>query len=348
MSSIDKRLQPWRLIQSHRVTAVIYVAAKLGLAELLRDRPLSANELAKATGANEQALNRLLVALSTIGICALAREDRYSLTEMGTGLDGDAEHSFKAWAIFEGQVLSSSWNRLLDSIMTGKTAAQLQGASNSFDLMAQNPETVRLFNAAMVDLTRFVTPNILRAYDFNEITHLMDVGGGSGELIGAIATRYPHIKGTVFDLPRCAESAIDHLNRMGVGARADFLPGDFFQSVPSGADAIIMKSIIHDWNDERSLLILHNCRRALPPNGTLLLVERIMPESPTLNDEHAEQALSDLNMLRGPGGLERTEKEYRRLLEKAGLHPLAVHRAGLFSVIEARVRESEDHLRIES
>src|SRR5262249_54095583 len=147
--------------------------------------------------------------------------------------------------IFEGQVLSSGWNRLLDSIMTGKTAAQLQGVSNSFDLMAQNPETVSLFNAAMLDVTHFVTPNILRAYDFSGITHLMDVGGGSGELIGAIATQYPHIRGTVFDLPRCAESAIAHLKRMGVGARIDFLPGDFFQSVPFGADAIIMKSIIH-------------------------------------------------------------------------------------------------------
>jgi len=188
MSSTKQGLELWRLIQSHRVTAVIYVAAKLGLAELLRDGPLSANELAKATGANEQALNRLLVALSTIGICALDGEDRYSLTEIGTGLDGHAEHTFKAWAIFEGQVLSSGWNRLLDSIMTGKTAAQLQGVSNSFDLMAQNPETVSPFNAAMLDVTHFVTPNILRAYDFSGITHLMDVGGGSGELIGAIAT----------------------------------------------------------------------------------------------------------------------------------------------------------------
>jgi O-methyltransferase domain/Dimerisation domain len=336
MSSTKPVLELWRLIHSHRVTAVIYVAAKLGLAELLRDGPLSANELAEATGANEQALDRLLVALSTIGICTLAGEDRYSLTEMGSGLDGHAEHSFKAWAIFEGQVLSSGWNRLLDSIMTGKTAAQLQGVSNSFDLMAQSPETVSLFNAAMVDVTRFVTPNILRAFDFSGITHLMDVGGGSGELIGAIAKQYSHIKGTVFDLPRCAGSAIDHLNRMGVGARTDFLPGDFFQSVPFGADAIIMKSIIHDWNDERSLVILRNCRRALPAKATLLLVERIMPEFPTVNDEHREQAMSDLNMLRGPGGLERTEKKYRRLLDETGFDPLAIHLAGVFSVIEAR------------
>lgn len=337
MPSTKPVLELWRLIQSHRVTAVIYVAARLGLAELLRDGPLSVKELAEATGADEQALDRLLIALSTIGICTLAGEDRYSLTEMGAGLDGTAEQSFKAWAVFEGQVLSNRWNGMLDSIMTGKTAAQLQGVSNSFDLMARTPETVSIFNAAMVDVTRFVTPNILRAYDFGGIAHLMDVGGGSGELIGAIAKQYPHIQGTVFDLPRCAESALNHFERVGVRDRTEFLPGDFFQTVPSGADSIIMKSIIHDWNDERSMVILENCRRALPGNGTLLLVERMMPEFPSVSDEHREQAMSDLNMLRGPGGLERTEKKYRSLLSEGGFQTLAIHPAGLFSLLEARV-----------
>jgi hypothetical protein len=333
------RLVPelWRLIQSHRVTAVIYVAAKLGIAELLRDRPLSASELAEATGANEQALNRLLVALSTIGICAVTGEDRYSITEMGAGLDGNSEQSFKAWAILEGQMLAGRWTGMLDSIMTGKTAAELEGVSDSFDLMARSPETVGIFNAAMADLTRFVTPGILRAYDFGKVTHLTDVGGGSGQLIAAIARQHPHVRGSVFDLPRCAESAINHFDRMGVRDRTEFLPGDFFQTIPSGADAIVMKSILHDWNDERSSVILKNCRRALPANGTLLLVERIMPECPSVSDEHREQAMSDLNMLRGPGGLERTEGKYRRLLDATGFRQLAIHPAGLFSVIEARV-----------
>ena len=126
------------------------------------------------------------------------------MTELGAGLDGTAEQSFKAWAILEGQMLSNRWNGLLDSVMTGKTAAQLQGVNDSFELMARSPEAVSVFNAAMVDVTRFVTPDILRAYDFAGITHLMDVGGGSGELIGAIARQYADIGGTIFDLPRCA------------------------------------------------------------------------------------------------------------------------------------------------
>jgi hypothetical protein len=338
MLSANSASELRRLIQSHRVTAVIHVAARLGIAELLRDGPLAVSKLAASTGADEQALRRLLIALSTIRICRAEGDDRYSLTEVGAGLDGDSKQSFKAWAIFEGQILSNRWHGMLDSIMTGKTAAQLQGVSNSFDLMAESPETVSIFNAAMADLTRFTTPGILGAYDFSQITHLIDVGGGSGELIAAIARRYPHIRGSVFDLPRCAKSALDHLDRMQVRDRTEFLPGDFFQAVPFGADAIIMKSILHDWNDERCMMILKNCRQALQANGILLVVERIMPEVPTLSEEHREQAMSDLNMLRGPGGLERTEEMYRRLLEKAGFRQVSIHPAGLFSVIESRAR----------
>ncbi|MDN3279437.1 methyltransferase [Frankia sp. RB7] len=338
MSSIEPALKLWGLIQSHRVTAVIYVAAKLGIAELLRDGPKSLAELAQATRADRHSLCRLLIALSTVGVCMPVAEERYSLTEMGAALDGTAEPSFKASAIFESQMLSPSWNGLLESIMTGKTSAQLQGVDDAFDLMAQAPEKVAIFNAAMVDLTRFVTPDILRAYDFGGVTHLMDVGGGSGELIGAIAKQCPHIQGTVFDLPRCAESANSHFARIGVGDRTEFLTGDFFDAIPSVADAIVMKSVIHDWNDERSLVILENCRRALPDNGRILLVERLMPEVPGVSEEDKEQALSDLNMLRGPGGLERTEKQYRRLVAEAGFGNAVIYPAGLFSVIEARVR----------
>ena len=122
-----------------------------------------------------------------------------------------------------------------------------------------------------------------------------------------------------------------------MSGRIKFLAGDFFETVPVGADVILMKSIIHDWNDERSLKILGNCRRALPENGKLLLVERIMPELPNVSDEDRDQAMSDLNMLRGPGGLERTEKQYGRLLHDSGFQQLAIHPAGVFSVIEARV-----------
>jgi ubiquinone/menaquinone biosynthesis C-methylase UbiE len=338
MPSSAAALKLFDLIQSHRVTAVIYVAAELGIAELLRNGTQSLNEIADATGADRHALGRLLTALSTVGICSKIGTDRYSLTEVGAALDGDAKKSFKAWAIFEGDMLFKSWHGMLETVMSGKTAAHLLGARDSFDLMARAPANIGIFNAAMADLTRFVTPDVLGAYDFGHIHHLMDVGGGSGELIGAVARKYPHIQGTVFDLPRCAETANAHLEQVDVSDRASFVAGDFFDSIPNLADAIILKSVIHDWNDERSSVILRNCRRALPENGTLLLVERLMPELPGTSDEDRAHAMSDLNMLRGPGGLERTEQEYSRLLHECGFHPTAVYPAGRFSVIEARVR----------
>jgi hypothetical protein len=336
MSSQVSALRLFDLIQSHRVTAVIHVAIQLGIAELLRDGSRQVGELAKATGADERALGRLLTALSTIGICERSGKDGYVLTEVGRGLDGAAEQSFKAWAIFEAEMLSKRWSGMLETVMTGKTAAELQGFSSSFELMGKSPEDVEKFNAAMAELTRLVTPAILRSYDFNGISHLMDVGGGSGELLGAIAQQNPKLRGTVFDLPRCAEAAGRHLQQIGVSDRVEFLPGDFFKSVPPGADAIILKSIIHDWNDARSISILRNCREALPAGGKLLLVERLMPEKPTATDEDKAHALSDLNMMRGPGGCERTKAQYRELVEQSGFALAAVHPAGRFNVIEAR------------
>lgn len=336
MSSSAPALQLLDLIQSHRLTAVIHVAARLGIADMLSSGPKPLGELAKATGADQSALARLLTALVTIGICARAGQDRYALTEMGAALDGTANPSFKAWAIFEGEMLSKSWNGMLETIMTGKTAAQLLGFGSSFDLMARSPENVRIFNAAMADLTGLVTADLLSAYDFGRISHLMDVGGGAGELIGAVARRYPHMRGTVFDLPRCAEAASAHLAHMGIADRASFLAGDFFESVPAIADAIILKSVIHDWDDQRSCVILQNCRRAVPGGGTLLLVERLMPDQPGNSDEHKSHAMSDLNMLRGPGGMERTDAQYRDLLSKAGFRTASTLPAGRFSVIEAR------------
>ncbi|WP_234685878.1 methyltransferase [Bradyrhizobium monzae] len=333
----DLREKLLDLVQSHRVTAVIYVAARLGLAELLRDGPRTVDELASRTHTERDALARLLVALSTVGICSRVGEGRYLLNELGAGLDGAAGRSFKNWIIFEGSMLTRRWDGLLDSIMSGKTASQLQDVDDNFDLMARSPEQVRIFNEAMTDLTRLVTHDLLQAYDFGTITHLMDVGGGSGELMGAVARAHSTMRGTVFDLARCADAANQHFGRLGISDRVDFVAGDFFRAVPAVADAIILKSIIHDWDDERGRIILENCRKALSQNGRLLLVERAMPELPGTDEASRSCAMSDLNMLRGPGGRERTESEYGRLLTESGFRPIAAVRAGRFNLTESRL-----------
>jgi ubiquinone/menaquinone biosynthesis C-methylase UbiE len=336
MSPSASALKLLDLVQSHRVTAVIYVAARLEIAELLSGGPKSIEQLARATRADAPALARLLTALSTIGICAPVGNDQYGLTETGAPLDGGANPSFKAWAIFEGEMLSKSWAGMLETIMTGKSAAELLGLNSSFDLMARSPDNVRIFNAAMADMTRLVTADLLSACDFTHTAHLLDVGGGSGELMGAVAKRYGHMRGTVFDLPRCQEVAVAHLRKLGVGDRVDFIAGDFFESIPAAADSIVLKSVIHDWNDARSCTILQNCRRAIRAEGRLLLVERLMPATVGLDAEHQSHALSDLNMLRGPGGMERTEAQYRELLDRSGFRITSIAPAGRFNVIEAR------------
>ncbi len=336
MGTASPALQLFDLIQSHRVTAVIYVAAKLGLAELLRNGPQSLTQLAEKTGADRPSLERLLRALLTIGLCTHSDETGYALTEIGAALDGAADHSFKGWAIFEGEMLSKAWGGMLESIMTGKTAAELLGLSSSFELMSRYPENVGIFNDAMADLTRVVIQDVLAAYDFSQVSHLLDVGGGSGELIGAVATKYEHIRGTVFDLPRCAAAANEHLKRVGVSDRVEFVAGNFFETVPAGADLIVLKSVIHDWNDERSGVILQNCRRALIDGGELILIERVMSDASGVNNDDKSHAMSDLNMMRGPGGRERTKKEYRDLLAKNNFHIVSISPAGRFSVMAAR------------
>ncbi len=326
------------LIVSQRITAVLYVAARLGVADLLAEGMRTPAELARRTGAHERSLRRLLRALVTVGVCKQVGPERFELTAIGSHLAGSAEQSLKTWALFEGDMLSRHWGGLLASISTGKTGAELAGFDNAFEQAAQNPELVATFNDAMVAFTRMVIPAVLAAYDFSGIEKLMDVGGGYAELLCAILMAHPSMRGAVVDLPRCAEGAKKKLADAGLSQRGEFIAGSFFESVPSGADSLILKSIIHDWDDERSVKILENCRRALPlQGGRLLLVERLMPEMLEARVEHCSVTLSDLNMLRGPGGCERTESDYRELLHDSGFRMTRVLPAGRFNLIEATV-----------
>ncbi|MBH5396823.1 methyltransferase [Bradyrhizobium sp. CNPSo 4010] len=324
------------LIQSHRITALIYVAVKLELAESLRQGPKALDELARTLDADKGALRRFLNALVTLDLLSLDGPDSYSLTEIGATLDADAPCSLRNWTIFEVEMLARNWAGMIDTIKSGKTAAELRGFASSFDMMAQSPQNVDIFNAAMVDLTRSVTPSIVDAYDFGRFTRLLDVGGGSGELLTHIAKACPNLQGFVFDLARCEASARAHLVGQHIDDRVTFISGDFFHAIPAVADAIVLKSVIHDWDDNRSEVILTNCRKALPGTGTILLIERIMPDPPRATEEDRAHALSDLNMLRGPGGQERTITEFRELLARSGFEFTAAHPAGRFCLIEGR------------
>lgn len=325
------------LISAHRVTAVIHVAAKLGLADLLTDGARTAADLARLTDSHERSLLRLMRALSALGICTEASDGSFGLTELGSYLAGKSERSLKAWALFEGDMLRASWGQMVESIRTGKTSAEVAGGSSErFEEMARTDQAAAaLFNEAMVSATRMQITALLAAYDFSGISTLMDVGGGLGELISAILRKYLLMQGIVFDLPHCEEAAVKNLAASGVADRCKFIGGSFFEAVPAGADTIIMKSIIHDWNDERCEQILRNCHRSLKPGARLLVVDRIMPTRLEATPDHLAVALSDLNMLRGPGGCERTEDEHYELLAKAGFRMTRVVPIGRVCVIEA-------------
>jgi hypothetical protein len=325
------------MVQSHRITAVIYTAAKLDVAEALRGGPQSAAALAPLLGADPNALHRLLVTLTTLGLCTIDPSAKFSLTELGRQLDEQAPGSIKDWVIFEGELLARSWAGLVESVRSGKTAAQLQGLENSFDLMAQTPRNVPIFNAAMANLTRLVVPNIVAACDFSRSRVVMDIGCGSGELLAAVLSRRGNLRGIGFDLLRCAEAASRHMRKAGLADRFEFVPGDFFDEVPARADTFLLKSVIHDWSDERCGVILANCREALPGEGRLILIERVMPDCPACDPRHRSHALSDLNMLRGPGGRERSQEQYEALLDQSGFRLRRLVPAGLFSVMEANL-----------
>jgi hypothetical protein len=324
------------LISAHRVTAVIHVAAELGLADLLTDGARTVADLARSTDTHERSLLRLLRALCALGICTEANDGSFSLTELGGYLSGKSERSLKAWALLEGDMLRASWGQMIESIRTGKTAGELAGNSpERFEEMAKTTAAAALFNEAMVSATRMQMVALLAAYDFSTIRTLMDVGGGLGELIGAVLRKYPPMRGIIFDLPHCEEGAVNNLTASGVADRCRFIGGSFFEAVPAGADAIIMKYIIHDWNDERCVQIMRNCHRALKPGARLLVVDRIVPGKLEATPDHLAVTLADLNMLRGPGGCERTEEEHRELLARGGFRMTRIVPAGRVCIIEA-------------
>jgi predicted transcriptional regulator len=193
------------LITGHRVTAVIYVAAQLGICDLLAEGRKNATELARLTGTHERSLLRLMRTLVALGLCKEAEAGEFELTEMGTHLAARSERSLKAWALVEGDMLRAAWAQLVESVRSGKTENELAGrGQEQFEIMAKSARA-ELFNEGMASMTRVAVSAVLADYDFSGISTLMDVGGGVGELMSAILKKYPSMRGIVFDLPHCAE-----------------------------------------------------------------------------------------------------------------------------------------------
>ena len=278
----------------------------------------------------------MLRALASVGIFSHQNDGRFGLTPLSDTLRSDISGSLRAFAMTElGEEHYPAWGGLLHSVRTGDIAFDHAFGEPVWEFFAKNPENAKIFNDAMSGMTAQANEALHAVYDFDGINTLVDVGGGHGGLITSILKRNPSLRGILFDSPEVIEGAKTLLEGSGVSDRCELLGGDFFQSVPEGGDAIIMKWIIHDWNDEQSVTILKNCHRALPENGKLILVEAVVPSG---SEPHFSKFI-DVNMLVMTGGRERTEAEFRKLYEAAGFRlTRVVPTESPFSVIEgARV-----------
>lgn len=305
-----------RMIRGFQVTQMIYVAAKLGIADLVADGAKSSSDLASATGTHAPSLYRLLRALASLGIFAEDEQGRFGLTPLAQPLQTGVPGSLRATVLFlGGPTFQHVWGELLHSVTTGETGFQSLYGMGEWAYREQNPDLNATFNDFMTEMTRPDAAAIAAAYDFSGIKRLVDVGGGQGSLMAEILKTNPTLRGVIFDQPHVIDGASQVLEANGIADRCELVAGDFFAEVPEGADGIILKSIIHDWNDADSILILKNCRRALLPEGKLLLVEAVIPPG----NAPSPGKLLDITMLVGPGGKERTEAEFRSLLAEAGL-----------------------------
>lgn len=308
------------LITGYMPARAIHISAHLGISDLLAAGPKSAEALAQATNTSIGPLLRLLRALASMGLLEDLGSDRFALTGLGSHLRSNVPGSMRNYALmFGGERAWRSWGKLLHCVKTGESGTRRIYGMGTFEYLAANPDEAVVFNEAMAENTRRVTQALISAYDFSLFRKIMDVGGGNGTLIAAIVAAHPNVRGVVFDLPRGSAEAPQKLADAGVAASCEVIAGDFFRSVPEGADGYILKFIIHDWDDEQSLAILKNCHKAMHQTSKVLLFERVMPEKMEATPAHQQMAMADMNMLAMPGGQERTEKEYRDLLAKAGL-----------------------------
>jgi orsellinic acid C2-O-methyltransferase len=323
------------LIGTSWKTQAVYVAAELRIADFLADRPKTTEDLAALTHANAAALRQLLRALTTIDICREQEDGTFAITPLGALLASNDPASLRSWAIWWGAQSWPVWGQLLYSVRTGNSARKLLLGTDGFAHLERDPASAEIFNRAAAELTRVAAAEIVRAYDFTPFARIVDVGGGCGELLAHILQAAPAARGVLFDLPHAIQHGRDHLRKLGLETRCEFVAGDFFETIPAGGDAYFLKNVIHDWNDESSRRILENCRAALG-DGKLLLMECLLPDRLTTSTDDQAAVRSDLHMLVALAAKERTEAELRALLDSAGLRVTRVIPAGpTISLIEA-------------
>ena len=319
------------------IAQAVGTVAKLGVADHFAAEGSTAVEhLAAQTGTHAESLYRVLRALSVVGVMREREGRRFELTAVGRCLRTDHPQSMRFMAIFQTELNWQHWARLDHCLRTGTNAVEPVRGQKPFDYLSQNPRDAEIFDRAMVNVSALEMDSILAAYDFGRFATIADVGGGYGAFLASILHVYTEVRGVLFDMPHVVKGAAEFLAGKGLSSRVRIEGGSFFEGVPEGADAYVMKHIIHDWSDELSLRILRNLRARMAPTARLLLVEAVVPE-PNVADF---SKFLDLEMLVvTEGGRERTRQEFRALLEAAGFElERIVPTASMAQVIEARPR----------
>jgi hypothetical protein len=321
-----------RLVNGYQVSQALHVVATLGVADRLAEGPRTSDELAAAVGAHPESLYRVLRALAAVGVFREEDERRFALTDVGECLRSDGEEPVGGWAAMVGRpYVWAAWGQMLDAVRTGENAFEHVHGVDPWTYRTRDPEEGAIFDRAMRDLTRRTHRSTLAAFDFSRFGTVVDVGGGSGALLVALLRAHPEMRGVLIDLPHAVAAAQRAIAAAGLEGRCEAVAGSFFEGVPAGGDAYVLRAILHDWDDPEATAILRRVREACDDEATLVVVERDLGGP----NELPETKLSDLNMLVVPGGRERTIREYGALLAAAG-----------FALVESRPADFGLHVMV--
>jgi len=321
-------------IAAYWQSQLLYVAAKLGIADVLAAGPLTVNEIASRVGAHPPSLSRVLRALASVGIFAADPHGRFHLTRLAQTLRSDHPESLRDFALMLVDDYNwAAWGALEHAVRTGESAFEHVHGAAAFPWMREHPEKERMFSASMASISVMENAAVSRAYAFGKLRKIVDVGGAHGHLLVAILRSYVKLRGVLFDQPAVIDEAVKSgvTNAADLSGRFETVGGDFFDSMPPGADAYVMKYIIHDWDDDKSVRILQNCRKAMAEDGRVLVIDHVV----AAGNRFDWGKLMDINMMVMLGSKERTKDEFRQLFARAGLRLKRVIRtASSLSILE--------------
>jgi hypothetical protein len=320
-SIADHSVELMRLVTGAWAARLVHTAVELGIADHLAGGSRGVDYLAADIGAHERSLARLLRALTAIGVLHESQERLYSLTPLGATLRSNVPGSMRAWVLLAfSDDQGTAWEALSHAVRTGELAFRHIFGTDIWTRLAERPEAARLFDEAMQSITQGASGLVSTHYPFEKFGWIVDVGGGNGSLLLPVLEAHPVMRATIFDLPHVADAARSRIAAAGLSDRCEAVGGDAFVAVPAGADAYVLKGVIHDWEDEEAVAILRTCRAAMSTASKLILIERILPEQIDADDALTQaKFIHDINMMVNPGGRERTEAEFRNLLSQAGL-----------------------------